>query len=58
MQSKFGNWRVSRKKKISYSRVNKALCASTILKIMPEMALSVPGFSTQRLGRFCELEES
>jgi len=25
---------------------------------MPEMALTVPGFPTQRLGRFCELEES
>jgi hypothetical protein len=36
---------------------NKELCASTILKIMPEMALSVPGFPIQRLGQFFELEE-
>jgi hypothetical protein len=54
---KIGKLESPKEKYKTWLSINKALCASTILKIVTKMALSIPGFLIQRFGQFFELEE-
>jgi len=56
LQSKLGSWRIPRKNK-KYSHLKKELCASTILKIRTEFALSILGIFFYRWGQFLELAQ-